>query len=35
MQVAVVTFDAAPVGEKQETVERVMGVIHAGEAALR
>jgi transcriptional regulator GlxA family with amidase domain len=26
---------AAPVGEKQETAERVMGVIHAGEAALR
>jgi transcriptional regulator GlxA family with amidase domain len=26
---------AAPVGEKQETVEHVMGAIHAGEAALR
>ncbi|MET7313553.1 DJ-1/PfpI family protein [Streptomyces sp. NPDC005134] len=26
---------AAPVGEVQETVERVMGVLHAGEVALR
>lgn len=26
---------AAPVGEVQETVERVMGTVHAGEVSLR